>query len=223
MDQRKKRFLFCLIFLLLSAVCAEETGGFFDVTDEEPYFIYSENGRHYGYEMDYWDGCSVWCAVTDYTVSAEASSFLAPQGKYSYEPANILSGDRFNAWVEGAKGYGVGEYINIIRRYSVCDEDHGVDFREMCVVNGYARTPETWAANSRVRELRFYYNGLYVDTFTLQDTVEPQYFDLTPYGLHAGSGVDCVFHFEIDSVYPGEKYRDTAITGIEFDFWTPNH
>lgn len=201
----------------------EAESGFFDVVDDEPYFIRSENGTHYGYEEDYWDGCSVWCAVTDCSVSAKASSYLAPQGRYSYEPRNICSGDRSNAWIEGVKGYGIGEYVDIIRRYEVCDTDYGVDFREICVVNGYARTNETWAANSRVRELGFYFNGRYVDTFTLEDTIEPQYFDLTQYGLHAASGEDSVFRFGIVSVFPGEKYADTAITGIEFDFWTPNH
>lgn len=213
-------------FVALTDKADEDTDlgrGFFDVIDDEPFFVYSENGQHYGYEMDYWGGCSVWCAVADCKVSAEASSYLAPQGNYSYEPANVLSGDRGNAWVEGAKGYGIGEYVNIIRRYEVSDADYGVDFRGLCVVNGYARTKETWAANSRVKELRCYFDGRYVDTFTLEDTIEPQYFDLTVYGLHAASGAECVFHFEIDSVYPGEKYADTAITGIELDFWTPNH
>lgn len=201
----------------------EPVSGFFDVTEEEPFFVHSENGKHYGYETDYWNGCSVWCAVTGYSVFADASSCLAPQGKYSYKPSNICSGERDDAWVEGAKGYGIGEYINIIRCYEVSDADYGVDFRELCVVNGYARTLETWTTNSRVKELGFYFDGLYVDTFTLEDTIEPQYFDLTRYGLHAASGKECVFHFEIDSVYPGEKYADTAITGIELDFWTPNH
>ena len=220
------------VYLFLAAVfslCAgaltegERVSGFFDVLDSEPYFVYSENGKHYGYEADYWEGCSVWCAVTDHSAFAEASSYLAPQGKYSYEPLSILSGERGNAWVEGAEGYGTGEYISIISRYEVDDAEYGVDFRELCVVNGYARTAETWAANSRVKELLFFFNGRYVDTFTLEDTARPQYFDLTQYALHAGSGADTVFRFEIGSVYPGEEYADTALTGIEFDFWTPNH
>lgn len=225
--KRATVLLLALIAVFISGSCVgAETApvsGFFDVVEEEPYFVHNENGKHYGYEDDYWEGCSVWCAVTDHSVSAEASSCLAPRGKYSYEPSNICSGDRENAWIEGADGFGVGEYINIIRRCEVIDKEYGVDFREFCVVNGYARTFETWTANSRVKELRFYFDGRYVDTFTLEDTIEPQYFDLTPYGLHAASGEDIVFRFEIDSVYPGEKYADTAITGIEFAFWTPNH
>ena len=197
--------------------------GFFDLTDGEPFFLYREDGMLYGFESAFWGGCSQWCAVSDHSVSALASSTLAPQGNYSYEPSNLLNSNRSNAWVEGADGYGIGEYAVLYHSYSVADAAYGVDFRELCIVNGYARTPETWSANSRVKELLFYFNGVYVDTLLLDDVIEPQYFDLTPYKLHAASGEESVFYFEIVSVYPGEKYEDTAITGIEVDFWTPNH
>ncbi|MDO5446053.1 MAG: hypothetical protein Q4F31_10600 [Eubacteriales bacterium] len=197
--------------------------GFFDVVSEDPYFVFSENGQHYGYTDDYWGGCSVWCAVGDYEVSARASSTLAPQGQYSYGVENIISSDRNNAWVEGAAGYGIDEYVEITCSYEVADADYGVDFNELCIVNGYARTPETWEANSRVKELKLSFNGEYVDSLFLQDVIEPQYFDLRPYGLHADSGEDSVWRFAIVSVYEGEKYEDTAITGIELRFWTPNH
>ena len=68
-----------------------------------------------------------------------------------------------------------------------------------------------------------YMNGEFITTLPLLDIMEPQYFDLTPYHLHADSGADTVFRFEICQVYPGDKYEDTAITGIEFQFMTPNH
>ena len=197
--------------------------GFFDFIDKDPYFVYSEAGKNYGYERDYGLGCSVWCSVWDYQISASASSILAPEGQYSYEPSNIYSSDRTNSWVEGVEGDGIGEYIEITRRYTVADQDYGVDFRELCVVNGYAENAEKWKANSRVADLILYFNGEYVDTLHLEDTIAPQYFDLGKYELHADSDADSVFRFEIASVYPGEKYEDTAITGIELEFWTPNH
>lgn len=197
--------------------------GYFDVTDEEPFFLHRDYGCNYGYEMDFWQGCSVWCSVLDYTVSVTASSFLAPQGKYSYEPGNIIDPNRACAWVEGVPGYGTGEYVEITRNYTVGDEEYGVDYRGLCIVNGYARTLDTWKNNSRVEFLRMYVNGEYIGTLHLADTMEPQYFDLTSLSLHAASGEDTVFRFEIASVYPGEKYDDTVITGIETEFWTPNH
>ena len=202
---------------------AEPVSSYFDMVDEEPFFVFSGNGQHYGYTDDYWCGCSVWCAVRDFDISARASSTLAPQGQYSYGAENITSGERNNAWVEGADGYGIDEYFEITRRYAVSDGNYGVDFCELCIVNGYARTPETWTANSRVKELKFCFNDEYVDSLFLEDTMEPQYFDLSQYHLHADSGADSFWRFEIVSVYEGEKYEDTAITGIEIQFWTPNH
>ena len=194
-------------------------GGFFDVVDEEPYFVYGEDGRHYGYEDDFWDGCSVWCAVTDYAVWAEASSCLSE----SRAAGNLIEPDRGSAWVEGAEGNGVGEYVDVTRRYTVCDEAYGVDFRGFCVVNGVADTAEAWAEYNRVEKLNVYMNGGFVGTFLLKDTMLPQYFDLTDCALHADSAAETVFRFEIASVYPGGTGGDTALTGIEMEFWTPNH
>lgn len=201
----------------------EFISGFFNVMNEEPFFDHREDGMHYGFEMDFWEGCSTWCAVTDYRVTATASSSLTAQGEFSYEPSNIYSANRSNAWIEGAEGYGIGEFIEISRCYHVGDKEYGVDFRELCIVNGYAQTLEKWTANSRVEDLKLFFNGEYIDTFHLEDTIEPQYFDLKQYNLRADSGAESVFRFEIASVYPGEKFADTAITGIEIDFWTPNH
>ena len=200
----------------------EFRSAFFNVTDEEPFFIHCKDGKHYGFEMDFWGGCSVWCSVTDYQITAKASSTLTAQGSYSYEASNILNADRSNAWIEGADSYGIGEYIDISHCYYVSDAEYGVDFRELCVVNGYAQTLEKWIANSRVKDLKLFFDGEYIDTIHLEDTIEPQYFDLKQYNLHADSGAESIFRFEIASVYQGEEYADTAITGIEIDFWTPN-
>ena len=196
---------------------------FFDLLEEDPFFRYGADGQHYGYEQDFWDGCSVWCAVQSHEISATASSTLAPQGAYSYEPANLLSSERNHAWVEGVPGDGIGEFVEITANYCVADADYGVDFRSICLVNGYAQSPEQWAANSRVKELKLYFNGEYRTTLLLKDSIQPQYFDLSEFCLHADSGADSVVKLEIASVYPGETYEDTAITGVELEFWTPNH
>ena len=83
---------------------------------------YGMDGKFYGFEEDYWCGCSVWCAIGDYTCNATVSSTLAPQGKFSYEASNIIDGNRKNTWVEGVDGYGIGEYVKITKRYT-CNED----------------------------------------------------------------------------------------------------
>lgn len=199
------------------------TGQFFDIVEEDPFVVFRENGQHYGYEERFLGCCSVWCAVLEHQVSVEASSHLAPQGQFSYEPEHIYNGDRSNAWIEGIPGYGVNEYIKLSYRYTVADAPYGVDFRELCMVNGYAQTKAKWEANSRVKEMKLFFNDEFVDMLLLEDTINPQYFDLSSYGLHAASGEEGVFLFEIVSVYPGTEYEDTALTGIEIDIWTPNH
>ena len=57
----------------------------------------------------------------------------------------------------------------------------------------------------------------------LEDTYSPQTISLEEYNIHADSGEEVSFKFEIKDIYKGDKYDDTAITGIIIDFYTPNH
>lgn len=206
-----------------SAFSAGEQGGFFDPGDDPSAPVYSAEGMRYGFYEDYLGGCSVWCAVEEYRVTASASSFLTAGENGPCGPENAIDGDRGTAWVEGAEGDGVGEYLEITRRYTVADKDYGVDFRTLCVVNGIARSGADRTAGGRVKRLGLYFNGAFTAALDLADTAEPQYFDLSGYHLHADSGAESVFRFTVDSVYPGEENADTALTGIEIAFWTPNH
>lgn len=168
-------------------------------------------------------GCSVWCAVSEFEEKATASSTLKPQAGFSYEPSNVTNGLRKNAWIEGADGYGIGEYIELSQKYVVSDKNYGVDFNSLCIVNGYAENSEKWKNNSRVKELKMYYNGEFITNIELEDTIKPQYIDISSFGLNAKSGKEAKFKFEIVDVYKGEKYEDTAITAISFEIYTPNH
>ena len=77
--------------------------------------------------------------------------------------------------------------------------------------------------NSRVKELKMYFNGKYITNIELEDNIRSQYIDITSLGLKVKSGEEFTLKFEIADVYKGDKYDDTAITGIEVEFWTPNH
>ena len=85
------------------------------------------------------------------------------------------------------------------------------------------KNDNTWKNNNRVKTLEFYYNDKYICELSLDDVKSPQYFDLGKYNLHADSGEEVVFKYVIKDVYKGDKYDDTAITGIIMDFDTPNH
>lgn len=213
----------------LKEVDFEPTIGEFCELDESGLdVITTADGSRYGFYDDLTEGCSVWCAVNNYEVSIEATSTLAPQGNQSYEAENILSGTRSNAWVEGVPGDGIGEKITITKTYEVAldeslDDEESIFFYEMCIVNGLARTDKTWKENGRVKTLAFYFNDEYMGDLELEDTMKPQFISLSGLNLAACNKETCTFSFEIKDVYSGDKYDDTAITGIEIVFDTPNH
>lgn len=190
--------------------------------------ISDSEGELYGFEADLTSGCSVWCAVRNYKAEANATSQLAPQGKQTYYASNILDHNRNTAWVEGATGDGIGERISIVKSYDVdaggvVTDDDVVFFYELCIVNGLARNEKVWKENGRVKSLKFYFNDEYMGTIELEDTMKPQYISLSGLNLGTCNGVNNTFVFEIEDVYPGEKYQDTGITGIEIAIDSPNH
>lgn len=168
-------------------------------------------------------GCSVYCAVENEEINASASSTLKSSGSNNYDAENVCVQNNTQAWVEGSEGSGIGEYIEIKRKLDVCDKDYGVDYTEICIVNGYIKNEKVWKNNNRVKTLAFYYNDEYICDIELEDTYSPQTMSLEEYNIHADSGEEVSFKFEIKDIYKGDKYDDTAITGIIMDFYTPNH
>lgn len=201
----------------------------FCMPDEEGLdMIPSSDGECYGFYDDLTAGCSVWCAVNDYKVSVEASSTLAPQGTQNYEAVNLLTGTRDCGWVEGVDGNGIEETIFISKTYDVglgeeYDQEESIFFYELCIVNGLARNETTWRENGRVKTMDFYYCDTYMGTLELADTMKPQFISLSGLNMAAKNHEKVDFMFQIKEVYPGEKYEDTALTGIEIAFDTPNH
>lgn len=200
--------------------------------DAFPYMD-SPDGDVFGFYDDLTDGCSVWCAIDyeSYVNKISASSTLAPQGKYSYDAANLGNRSRKDAWVEGTDGYGIGESVTIVRNYSHGGDaagfkDRGYDsffFPALCIVNGMAKDEKSWKNNSRVKSLKLYFNDKYIATLELEDSMKPQFISLSGLHLSAKDGADSTFRFEIADVYPGDKYNDTALTGIEIEVFTENH
>lgn len=63
-----------------------------------------------------------------------SSSFLAPSrsGKTDYKPENINDGERNTAWIEGAEGNGVGEWIELLY-------EGKCNFKKIGFLNGYQK------------------------------------------------------------------------------------
>jgi len=158
-----------------------------------------------------------WHGYRMFYVNADASSTLPPQGENGYSPTNLTVPASFCTWAEGAEGDGIGEYVEIRELYMGPGKDV-LTFQQICIENGYAETPKKWQENNRVKSLKMYYGDVYMGTIALQDTINPQYIDLTPLQLTVQNGREACFRFEIAEVYEGSKYDDTCITTIAIDF-----
>lgn len=130
----------------------------------------------------------------DYCVS----SVLKPQYGNTYGPANLVDEDLRTAWVEGVGGQGEGESITV-------DLGGPQQVSGIQLMNGYHKNARIFAVNSRVRSaiVRFS-NGSWREV-RLKDAPGVQELRFSP--------VEATWvQFEIRSVYPGSKYKDTAIT-----------
>jgi len=174
------------------------------------------------------DGCSPWHSyynTNPYSIIA-SSSLKSNNAGINYLPQNAYDGDLSTAWVEGVKGYGIGEYI------IYCFEHSMPRITEVRVANGYVKTDKTWRENSRVKKLKMYIDDTPFAILHLEDSSNEQIFGFEPIGYKRPADIESddwyfsekyaklpawTLKFEILEVYKGDKYDDTAITQIFFD------
>ena len=165
---------------------------------------------------DYYDAvgcCSFYCGCK--IGEQKASSTLKQQGKQDYKAGNIHDLDYSTTWVEGAEGYGIGEWVE----YTLPASNPRIT--DINIANGYVRTKKLWTENSRVKVLDVEVNGKpfarihLADVYALQSVKVPHigYSDRDNF-----EGKEPIrIRFIIREVYPGTKYQDTAISEIFFD------
>jgi hypothetical protein len=163
----------------------------------------------YLYEEVYGPGCSWYCGGEVKKISS--SSSLLSAGKNTYISKNAHDFDLETAWVEGVDGQGKGEAVTYTFDGSCPRITH------VKIVNGYAKSQSAWNNNSRVKKLKMYYNGKPYAILNLKDTRAEQVFFVDTLGYHKKGAPDWTLKFEIQDVYPGAKYEDTAITELWFD------
>lgn len=181
-------------------------------TEEEQRLLDTLMVEFEGVNESIWDisggGCSWYCGGGPYKVSS--SSHLKPMGENSYEPSQAHDDSFKTAWVEGASGQGIGEHIDYYFK------NNSPRLHTILIYNGLVKSDKAWKANSRVKTLKLWVNGEGFGTLHLQDTTALQIFSTGLLG-HRPDGKDLILKFEILEVYPGEKYKDTAITELYFD------
>lgn len=162
------------------------------------------------------------------------SSSLDPQGSSDYGLSNLLDMDLTTAWVEGSRGDGTGEWIEIdLSEFSVA---------YIGIMNGYTKDESTYYENSRVRKVRIeltydqdessysYFSGDIGETVDLADipwTVVDDSNFFTFVQLIYSSGMEKPIkkiRLEILDVYPGDDYDDLCITeliilGYPYGYW----
>lgn len=146
-----------------------------------------------------------------------ASSYLSSQGENNYSPKNAHDFNYKTAWVEGVKGYGIGEYL----LYTF--EGATPRINTIKVLNGYIKSKTAWLNNSRVKTLKMYVNDQPFAILNLKDFYGEQIFSVEPIGNSDRKNLellklkpDWTLKFEILDVYKGLKYDDVAITEIYF-------
>lgn len=183
---------------------------------------YPENPEEYDSEIpDAWSvlgpGCSWYCGAQYET---NVSSSLVSKGDNNYTAESLSDDDVRTAWVEGAKGYGIGEFVEFIFNYNAPRAT------SVTISNGYNKNATIWKNNSRVKTLNVYENDKLLMVVNLADTRDLQQFDL-PHPIPNRKGEDGISEYKenmppvrlrmmISEVYKGDKYEDTAISEITF-------
>lgn len=132
-----------------------------------------------------------------------ASSTLAPQKGISYLPKNVGDNNWETVWVEGAKGSGVGEWIEV-------ELEVPKPLQSVNVQGGYLSDTALFLANARPKQVELLLNGEHKITAKLLDREESTDIPVIDYKKPVQT-----VRLTIQAVYPGEKWQDCAITGIE--------
>ena len=153
--------------------------------------------------------CSLGCAMGWQT---RASSYLKPQGLNRYDVRNLDDGLVNTAWIEGVKGYGIGETVTFSftpKNFKEANLEK-INFNGFLVINGYCKNKTTWKENSRVKRIRIKHNDKPLYETVLHDSMNVQTVGLPTVWLHAGDTIKVT----ILEVYPGDNYQDTGISEL---------
>ena len=134
-------------------------------------------------------------------ISASSQYLTSEGGETIYDPRNVFDGNIKTSWCEGKPGDGIGEYIAItLSGY--------MGITSISVFNGSGKSEESYYNNNRVASLRITSDtgGSVVVNFD-DNTMDYQTREIDITGR--------TFKFIINSVYKGEKFSDTCITGIK--------
>jgi hypothetical protein len=133
----------------------------------------------------------------------------------SFKAGNIHDFNLTSPWIEGKSAYGIGEYLEYtFDRTPGTNKDSAFSINSFFVINGYRKDLKTWEQYSRVKKLKLYINNVPFAFIFLMDTYKFQSVNFQDYWIKGGEKK--VMRFEIMEVYKGTKFKNAALSELEF-------
>ncbi|WP_136513917.1 NADase-type glycan-binding domain-containing protein [Geomonas edaphica] len=165
-------------------------------------------------KKEFLPGCSWYCG--GYVKKISASAEMPPEGKTTYKANNAHDFDKDTAWIPRKNDFGVGESLTYQFNFDKEKNYKGtLGVTTILMANGYKKSRAVWEANSRVKKMRMYVNGMPYRDIKLLDSYEVQTVDIGE--IMFPPRKTTILKFEILEVYPGKKYRETAISELVFE------
>lgn len=140
---------------------------------------------------------------TPLKITASASSIRLAVQANTYYASNAMDGKRATAWIEGADGAGLGEWIRF-------DFDREIVLHRILWQPGYFKSPAIWAENNRLSAVTAYFSDGSSRELTFSNRMESQKKDV-------GSVRTRWVRFVIKDVYYGSD-PDTAVSEVAFEW-----
>ena len=142
---------------------------------------------------------------TPLKITASASSIRLAVQANTYYASNAIDGKRATAWIEGADGPGIGEWIRF-------DFDRDITLHRILWQPGYFKSPAIWNQNNRLATVRAEFSDGTWRELTFADRMDSQKMDV-------GAVRTRWVKFVITAVHYGSD-PDTAVSEVAFE-WEP--
>ena len=139
-------------------------------------------------------------AHSNYRVTA--SSTLPDEGNISYHPEQIRDRWSTGMWSEGAKGPGIGEWLEL-------EPEVAKPLSAISIVPGCIKTDELFQDNARPKRILVELNGGHRFSVNVPDSKEEFEFPVTGYDKPVKT-----VRLTFKEVWPGKRFEDLCVTAV---------
>lgn len=141
--------------------------------------------------------------LTDINASSHLASETYSDGKYEYTPQKAVDNDMSTCWSEGTDSYGIGESITLYFNDTY-------EISELCLWNGLCTSEDLFYKNSRLHNIKVVLSNGDSYDFECSDGWDNR---KSTFSFNSGTETSSLT-IVIQSVYEGNKYKDTCISEI---------